>query len=667
MKTIYRPEIDGLRAIAVVAVILYHAGLISGGFIGVDIFFVISGYLITSIIFKELNINGTLSFRNFYERRIRRILPVLLIVILVSFPFAWMYLIPTDFQDYSKSILYSLGFTSNFYFWYAGEGYGARSSLFQPFLHTWSLSIEEQFYIFFPIFFLVIYKYCKNYLLLIFIVCFALSLIIAEYGSENHPSFNFYSLPTRAWELLAGSILAFLEIKQGYRSKNNHLNIFLPIIGLLLIVHSLVFYHHYMLHPSIYTLSPIIGVSLIIWFSHKDNFSYQLLSSNVFVGLGLLSYSLYLWHYPIFAFARITDQIQGNVDILILIIISFLLSLFTFYFIEKPARNKSYSYKKLILYLISLIIFLIALNVSVLFKDGYKTRMPEILNIEPYKVLRDEKNFFTCGASADAECRYNTYSNQKIFIIGDSHMRYLSFDLKERVVKRGYQFIVSTLGGCLYYPGFDKVDIITGISQEECNNEYFLKLKNKLLKEENSIIIFGGRFPEHLHSSTFVNKDGGGQYEELDSKYFPVGKYNTIEESFRDEVTELAKKNQIVLVYPIPEVGWDVPTKLLNLLPKEIDKIDEYLVQKNFITTSYDVYKERSKSSFKLLDSIKGENIYRVYPHELFCNTIIENRCITHDEKNIFYADSNHPSVAGTIMINNLIEDTIKEINSIKN
>ena len=166
MKLTYRPEINGLRTIAVCAVILYHAQItilghqpFKGGFIGVDIFFVISGYLITFIILKELVTTGSFSFKHFYERRIRRILPALLFVMLVSLPFAWMYLLPSIFVDFSKSIIYSLGFSSNFYFWYSGERYGAESGLLKPFLHTWSLSVEEQFYILFPIVLLVIFKY----------------------------------------------------------------------------------------------------------------------------------------------------------------------------------------------------------------------------------------------------------------------------------------------------------------------------------------------------------------------------------------------------------------------------------------------------------------------------------------------------------------------------
>jgi peptidoglycan/LPS O-acetylase OafA/YrhL len=319
MKITYRPEIDGLRAIAVGAVILYHSQItifghqpFKGGFIGVDIFFVISGYLITSIILKELLINGSFSFKHFYERRIRRILPALIFVMLVSLPFAWIYLLPSSFVDFSKSILYSLGFSSNFYFHYSGQQYGALDGLFKPFLHTWSLSVEEQYYIIFPIVLLIVFKYFRKYIIHILILSFIISLGLADWGSRNHPTFNFYVLPTRVWELLAGSILAYFEITKGHRSKHQTLNLILPTIGLLLIGHSILFFNNKMFHPSFYTLSPIIGVCLIIWFSHKDELVIKILSTKLFVGIGLISYSLYLWHYPIFALSRTLEFTEGG-------------------------------------------------------------------------------------------------------------------------------------------------------------------------------------------------------------------------------------------------------------------------------------------------------------------------------------------------------------------
>ena len=219
MKLTYRPEIDGLRAIAVGAVILYHAQItilgyqpFKGGFIGVDIFFVISGYLITSIILKELVTTGTFSFKHFYERRIRRILPALLFVMLTSLPFAWMYLLPSDLIDFSKSILYSLGFSSNFYFHYSGQVYGATDGLLKPFLHTWSLSVEEQFYVLFPllIWFSGFGRQTKNGARNLFLIVGTLtiaSLIGFLYLYPTNQPAAYFLMPSRFWEMAAGCLI----------------------------------------------------------------------------------------------------------------------------------------------------------------------------------------------------------------------------------------------------------------------------------------------------------------------------------------------------------------------------------------------------------------------------------------------------------------------------
>ena len=243
MKILYRPDIDGLRALSVIAVILYHANfqfndqyLFRGGYIGVDIFFVISGYLITSLILKELEIDKNFSFIGFYERRCRRLLPVLFFVILAFLPFSWFYLIPPAFEDFSKSILYAVGFGSNFFFHYSGLEYAGVAGMYKPFLHTWSLSVEEQYYIIFPIFLYFTFKYFNKYLFQILALVLVISFLFAEWGSKNYISATFYFIHSRMWELLAGSMLAYLEIKKGSRSENKLLNELLPILGILFIV-----------------------------------------------------------------------------------------------------------------------------------------------------------------------------------------------------------------------------------------------------------------------------------------------------------------------------------------------------------------------------------------------------------------------------------------------
>ena len=220
MKLNYRPEIDGLRAIAVLSVVIYHAkfslfglDLFEGGFLGVDIFFVISGYLITKIIFIEIKSTGKFSFMKFYERRIRRILPALFFITFSTLVAGYYILLPHSFLEFAQSILYQLGFISNFYFWkYYHFSYMSENALMLPFLHTWSLSVEEQFYVLFPIILIAIIKYLKKYLAILIISGILISLIIADYFSPIYSSLTFYMLPFRGWELLVGSLIAYLEV-----------------------------------------------------------------------------------------------------------------------------------------------------------------------------------------------------------------------------------------------------------------------------------------------------------------------------------------------------------------------------------------------------------------------------------------------------------------------
>ena len=437
----YRHEIDGLRAIAVIAVILYHAKItilgheaFKGGFIGVDIFFVVSGYLITSIILRELVNTGTFSFKYFYERRIRRILPPLLFVILVTLPFALIYLIPTSFVDYSKSILNSLGFTSNIYFWNSREAYGAEISMLKPFLHTWSLSIEEQFYILFPITLYITFKHFKRYLGFYFVTGFIISLILANSLSTSHPSFNFYILPTRGWEFLAGSMLAYFEIIYGWGRHNKNyklLNSILPSIGLLLIVHSFLFFDDKILHPSFYTLSPIIGTCFIIWFSKKNEITTKILSSKLFVKIGLISYSLYLFHYPVFTFARISNFADDDLlKKILLVLLTILISIISYYFIEQPARNKNYKFRLILNKLFLSILIITSCCFFIIYKDGklnnYTTDLAN--NIPSSPLFSDECKYSTENTEfINDDFFKNKFGLCKdkfgpfILIIGDSH------------------------------------------------------------------------------------------------------------------------------------------------------------------------------------------------------------------------------------------------------
>lgn len=334
-KFVYRPEIDGLRAIAVLPVILFHAGfsLFSGGFIGVDVFFVISGYLITSIILRELEA-GAFTFASFYERRARRILPALFLVMLACVPFAWMWMMPAELKTFSNTLVSVLLFASNIRLWQQA-GYFDTAAELKPLLHTWSLAVEEQFYIIFPIVLLLIWRFGRKISVAAIAAAAIISLVLCEYASRNHPIFNFYWAVTRAWELLAGALCAFVSVRP-HRKRDNSLS----AAGLLLILGSIFWFDNSTRFPSLNALLPVAGASLVILFASSGTIAARLLSMRALVGVGLISYSAYLWHQPLFAFARIRSVTEPSMWMMAaLALLVFLLAWLTWKYVETPFRT----------------------------------------------------------------------------------------------------------------------------------------------------------------------------------------------------------------------------------------------------------------------------------------------------------------------------------------
>ena len=307
----YRKDIDGLRAFAVISVILFHLDLswVKSGFLGVDIFFVISGYLITTILLADLQ-NNRFSISQFYERRARRILPALFAVIIACIPFAYIWMLPSQLEDFAQSILAVIFFVSNILFW-REAGYFAPVAELKPLLHTWSLAVEEQYYLLFPIVLALLWKFNRRVSFIVIIAFTISSFVLAEWASRTAPGANFYLAPTRAWELFAGSICAFLTYGRGQRSSN-----FLSATGLALIVASIILYDASTPFPSSYTLAPVVGTSLIILYASHTTWTAKLLSVKIVVGIGLISYSAYLWHQPLFVFTRINsfEELSNEYD-----------------------------------------------------------------------------------------------------------------------------------------------------------------------------------------------------------------------------------------------------------------------------------------------------------------------------------------------------------------
>ncbi|WP_299846571.1 acyltransferase family protein [uncultured Roseovarius sp.] len=335
----YRGEIDGLRTLAVVPVILFHADIapFGGGFVGVDVFFVISGFLISTIIINELDA-GNFSILRFYERRARRILPALFAVMIACIPFAWFWLMPRDLEDFADSMIAVTFFVSNFLFWLEA-GYFETAAELKPLLHTWSLAVEEQYYIFFPLLLMFLNPLGKNIVLKSLIVIFIVSFILSQWGIYFRPTATFFLLPARGWELLIGVFAAmYLQKKPGLaRTLQSDI---LSFLGLLLIIIPIFIYNDETPFPGAYALPATIGTALIILFARSGTIAHRLLATKPMVAIGLVSYSAYLWHQPVFAFYK---HRFGNASfddyVFLLIALSLALATFSFWVIERPFRR----------------------------------------------------------------------------------------------------------------------------------------------------------------------------------------------------------------------------------------------------------------------------------------------------------------------------------------
>ena len=464
----YRAEIDGLRALAVVPVILYHAGfsLFSGGFVGVDVFFVISGYLITTILLDDLE-NKTFSIKKFYEKRIRRILPALFLVMLVSVVFAYCFMIPVAMKDFSKSLIAVCLFISNIFFWKT-TGYFETTAEEKPLLHTWSLAVEEQYYMFFPILLFLLWRFGKNRVFWTITALAAISFFFSELVLRKQDVLaNFYLAPPRAWEIFAGSIAAFLIKKKDFQESNLY-----SLLGFVLILYSIFCFNEATPFPSAYTLVPVIGTVLLIIYGSQQTIIARFLSLPIFVGIGLISYSAYLWHQPILVFSRtLFYNLDKNTFLLIaLIALSFLLAFLSWKFVEKPFRDPSkISKKQLIISLGSVFVILLSLGIIGKATNGLKTIMYKYKFTAKQGLVIDSLNSKLIDNMAVTDCHIWVKNSKELdakqlalceqkygkalVVLGDSHAMNL-FNIIS--YNNSYPFMIGvSQGGCRPHSNFE--------------------------------------------------------------------------------------------------------------------------------------------------------------------------------------------------------------------
>lgn len=387
-KVSYRPDIDGLRAIAIISVIIFHAGFsfLSGGYIGVDVFFVISGFLITSLIDKEIGENK-FTFKNFYLRRIRRIIPVLIFVmIFITIP-AYFILFADNLESFGRTLIHTFLCTNNFYLYENLSDYFAENSDLIPFLHTWSLSVEEQFYFFLPPFLLLLHKNLNiSKRRIVMILLFVISLLFSIYQTNTNSRAAYFLLPSRLFELLIGSCVAIYwdRLPNLNQSKNN----LLSISGILLIVIPAITLNNTSSFPGFNAFWPCLGTAMLIVSgktNHTRGIVNKLIENKFFVSVGLLSYSLYLWHWPIFVFIKYEGLKLDGIIRIVALILTFVLSYFSWRFIEQPFRTTfKFSFKKTIVILFLPSLITISLIYGILdVNNGFPERHPELKEFNP--------------------------------------------------------------------------------------------------------------------------------------------------------------------------------------------------------------------------------------------------------------------------------------------
>lgn len=675
----YRREIDGLRALAVLPVILFHAGFetFSGGFVGVDIFFVISGYLITTIIIEELG-QGRFSIVNFYERRARRIFPALFLVIFICIPFAWLWLLPNDMKNFSRSLVAIPVFASNILFWHE-SGYFDTSAELKPLLHTWSLAVEEQYYVFFPLFLILLWRFGKQRIFILLVAICIFSFALAQWGSLARPAAAFFLLPTRAWELLIGAITAFYLSRTDRTEFNRSVGEIGGYLGLVLILFSIFIYSKATPFPGFYALIPTVGSVLIVLFAtQQTTVGKVILGNKAFVKIGLISYSAYLWHQPLFAFARhkslLESQSQPNENIFVfLTIVSLIIAYASRKYIENPFRSKKKLSKKTIFFSIALAsIFLILVGIFGIYSQGYSSRLPENITYQSLGAKLD-KNGDICEpkkSSADYEglliCEFGDLSSvDSVILYGDSHARAISEELSKSLLSNNIKGIWVQIIGCEVIPQIHNTSNKANLFMD-CTNRFenFLRF----VKDKKASVVVVSRWTFSLYPIDDIivdmpskNSEGGIERDADYREYAALmngGLFmdeNSKETALRSFLEGLLRTNmKIIVVYPTPEIAQDIARANFKYFSYHKELLRE-------ISIPHSDYTFRNKFVIRIFDSYEyRDNFYSIKPENIFCDTYLKGRCVAQFNYTPYYYDDDHLSDAGAQLIINKFIENIK-------
>ena len=631
----YRSEIDGLRAIAIIPVVLFHAGYANfkGGFVGVDVFFVISGYLITSIIINNLQ-NQEFILINFYSRRIKRILPLLTLVTFVTLVLSYFVLNPEAFANFGKIYIGIGTFSSNLFILFQG-GYFAKWVGAQPLTHTWSLSVEEQFYLFFPALLALLYKNgnLKFWIWIITVSSFFLAIIL----SYDYMRIAFFILPTRAWELGAG-VLASLYIDDLNNNKKIS-NKVISSFGIVMVVSSFFIFDSRSLIPGLEAFIPVFGTFLVIIFSTPDTFVFKFLNLKILRKIGILSFSIYLWHHPIIILCK--EYFGENVYIIyrleILLLILFI-SIFSYFFIENPMRNTNLERRKIFKFTLVFLLLEVIIGIYIWRMDGFINYHKAYTEYK-IKTKWDDKDNKTKEAiekfGGDQYCIvYNINRPITDLLIGDSHANHFYSGLSKELSKRQRNLLMIGAGGCT-----PLLEVESGFNFEHGTKFRCYDRMNSLYKKTissnkiDTVYIAFSQYSLFDSTMTFYDKKGEIDFNTNRLKSMTLGFKRTI-----DFINSNGSK--VVFIEDLPDVD-DVMFRKKLLLSRSLNE-NIYLLRLKNMNLQY----------LQLLDSLDGYNGTKI----LRTRSGLLNFPYT-NKSNLLYRDNTHLTKEGSQFI---IEESFK-------
>ncbi len=654
----YRSDIDGIRAIAVLLVVAFHAfpEVVHGGFIGVDIFFVISGFLISSIIFNNIDA-GSFSFIEFYSRRIRRIFPALILVLFSCLVAGWFMLLPSEYLQLGQHVAWGAAFVANYRLW-KDSGYFDNLAQTKPLLHLWSLGIEEQFYIAFPLLILGIWKISSKKLiskrLVIIILLLVASFLANVLRVENHSVEAFYLPFSRIWELLIGVILAYISIYKKECIPSKKYGDLLSVSGILLIIIGTCSITKGTIFPGYWALLPTFGAFFLIAAGENAWINRNILSNKLMVGIGLISFPLYLWHWPLLSFAYISYSGYPDIKLRLAILwISFLFAYVTYEYVEKNFRFRGRKPQRTIILCLA-IISLLPFCWYVKKTNGFQNRFYDDKQIASITFNEKWGKDPICAKQfpKQEQCM-QTFSDKPhdIVLIGDSHAAHFYDGINESIKGTAKNLLLIGAGGCLPFYGIEtgKIGDI-----ESCKDRIQDGLDYAIKTPSVKTIVLSSRGAMYITGHGFSDVEKEDRYLRLisDPENQDYGKI--FELAMRDTFNRISKANKkIVFIVDVPELDFEPKN---CVLPDGI----YFRKERQNCSVEKNVFDARNKKYLEIVSRVAKDfpQALLFYTSNYLCN---EQYCSAKKGNILMYRDHGHLSYDGSIFLGRKLFEKAKQ------